>query len=94
MGMNYAKYFLNNNSQIGKDTITWVIEHIKYIKARIGVDNIGIGSDYDGISTDLGMNSADQLPLLEQALDRAGFTVSEIEKITYQNALRVFKECL
>lgn len=94
MGMNYAKYFLNNNSQLGKDTIFWVVEHIKYIQAKIGLDNIGLGSDYDGISTDLGMNSADQLPRLVQALDQAGFSTGDIEKICYQNALRVFKECL
>jgi membrane dipeptidase len=94
MGMNYAKYFLNNDSKLGRDTIPWVIEHIKYIKGKIGLDNIGLGSDFDGISTDLGLNSADQMPRLVQALEENGFTTNEIEKITYQNALRVFKDCL
>lgn len=94
MGMNYAKQFLNNDAELGRDTVPWVIEHIKYIKGKIGIDNIALGSDFDGISTDLGLNSADQMPKLMQALDRAGFTSEEIEKIAYKNALRVFKDCL
>ncbi len=94
MGMNYAKYFLNDDAKLGRDTIFWVIKHIQYIQEKIGLDNIALGSDYDGISTDLGMNFADQLPRLVQAIDRAGFSTGEVEKICYQNALRVFKACL
>jgi membrane dipeptidase len=74
--------------------VPWVVEHIKYIKDKIGIDNIALGSDFDGISTDLGLNSADQMPTLIQALDRSGFTIEEIEKVSYKNALRVFKTCL
>ncbi len=93
-GMNYATAFLHENKEIGRQTVPQLLRHIKYIKEKIGIDHIALGSDFDGIAPDLELNSADKLPSLVTALSEAGFRDSEIEKITSGNALRVFRECL
>ncbi len=94
IGINYEKSFLHDNPVFGSDTIPRVIEHIKHIKRLIGTDNIALGSDFDGIKSDIALTGADKMPLLVGALRSEGFSESEIEKITYSNALRVFRECL
>lgn len=94
IGMNYAAGFLNEDEEKGKETISHVVRHMQYVQRKIGVEHIGIGSDFDGIDPNIELQTAAHMPLLVQALERAGFTADEIEKITYRNALRVFKENL
>lgn len=94
MGMNYAKGFLNNDKQRGAHTIECMIEHIKYIKNKIGIDYIALGSDFDGIDTDIELKDASMMPSFVRELEKNNFSVDEIEKITYKNALRIFKECI
>lgn len=94
MGMNYCAAFLNDNEDEGRKTIKCVIEHIKYIKALVGVDVIALGSDFDGIDPNIELKDASFMPKLIEALQAEGFTNEEIDKITYKNALRVFKEIL
>ena len=65
-----------------------------YIKDLAGIDCIGLGSDFDGISQNLEMKNASYLPQLEQALKDAGLTTEEIEKVFYKNVLRVYREVL
>ena len=69
-------------------------KHILYIKDLAGIDCIGLGSDFDGISQNLEMKNASYLPQLEQALKDAGLTTEEIEKVFYKNVLRVYREVL
>lgn len=92
VGMNYAKGFLSEDEEQGKNTVEFVVKHVQYIKQKFGVDCIALGSDFDGIGADIQLSDASKLPLLVSALERAGLTADEIEKICYKNALRVFKE--
>ena len=94
MGMNYAKGFLNDDKQKGVRTIECAIEHIKYIKNKIGIEHIALGSDFDGIDRDIELADASMMPRLVRELEKNKFTIDEIEKITYKNALRIFKECI
>ena len=71
-----------------------MVKHILYIKDLAGIDCIGLGSDFDGISQNLEMKNASYLPQLEKALKDAGLTTEEIEKIFYKNVLRVYREVL
>ncbi len=71
-----------------------MVKHILYIKDLAGIDCIGLGSDFDGISQNLEMKNASYLPQLEQALKDAGLTTEEIEKVFYKNVLRVYREVL
>ena len=91
-GINYAAGFLCENEQKGRQTIAYAVEHIRYIRKKIGIEHIALGSDFDGIQPDIELCDCSKTPLLLQALERNGFTADEIEKISYKNALRVFAE--
>lgn len=94
MGMNFCAAFMDDDEQEGKNTIACTIRHMRYIRNLVGVDVIAIGSDFDGISPDIELKNASLLPKLIEAMRVEGFTEEEIEKITYKNALRVFKAVL
>lgn len=93
IGVNCAKIFLNDDKKKGEQTVERMVEHILYIKEKIGVEHIALGTDFDGIDPDIELCDASKTPLLLTALERAGLTSNEIDRITHKNALRVFKEC-
>lgn len=93
-GINYAAGFLCEDEQKGRQTLAFAVEHIRYIRNKIGAEHIAIGSDFDGIQTDIELFDASKAPLLLRALEERGFTDDEIEKIAYKNALRVFRDNL
>lgn len=92
MGINYAAGFLCEDEEKGKQTVDYAVKHIRYIHGKIGIEHIALGSDFDGIQTDIQLSDCSKTPSLLQALERGGFTTTEIEKIAYKNALRVFEE--
>lgn len=95
-GINYYADFLHDWEE-GETPISRVqdmIQHMKHMKKIGGIQCIGLGSDFDGIDCELEIKSPDQLPLLEAAMRKAGFTEEEIEAVFYRNALRVYKEIL
>lgn len=94
MGINYCADFVNDVEENNFAYVKDMVKHIKYIKDLAGIDCIGLGSDFDGIGSNIEMNSCDKLNLLQEALEDEGFTQEEIEKIFYKNVLRVFKEVL
>ena len=71
-----------------------LIDHIDYIAKVTGVDHVGLGSDFDGVSgaTPQGMDSAADLPKITQALLDRGYSADDIKKILGGNVLRVFRE--
>lgn len=94
IGINCVKAFLNDDADRGAQTLSRMLEHILYIKNKIGVEHIAIGTDFDGADTDIELSNAEKMPLLIYEMARAGLTADEIDGITYKNALRVFKENL
>ena len=96
LGINYCAAFLDQqeDEKNCKSTVALMADHIRYIQNVAGLDVIGLGSDFDGIEKNLEMKDASYLPMLEAELKKRGFHESEIEKIFYKNALRVFKELL
>jgi membrane dipeptidase len=69
-----------------------LIDHIDHIAKVAGVDHVGLGSDFDGVSgaTPQGMDSAADLPKITQALLDRGYSADDIKKILGGNLLRVF----
>lgn len=96
MGINYAADFLaqNTGEPDFMSRVDDMIKHIQYIKDLVGIDCIGLGSDFDGISQNLEMKDASMMSMLENKMREAGFSEEEIEKVFYKNVLRVFKEVL
>ena len=70
-----------------------LIDHIDHIAKVAGVDHVGLGSDFDGVSgaTPQGMDSAADLPKITQALLDRGYSEDDIKKILGGNLLRVFR---
>ena len=69
-------------------------DHIDHIAKVAGVDHVGLGSDFDGVSgaTPQGMDSAADLPKITQALLDRGYSADDIRKILGGNILRVFRQ--
>jgi membrane dipeptidase len=69
-----------------------LMQHIDYIKNLVGVDYIGLGSDFDGIeSAPIGLDGVQNFPSITEALLNRGYTKKEVEKILGLNFLRVLK---
>lgn len=69
-----------------------VADHIDYIRKQIGVDHIGIGSDFDGIrTTPRGLRDVGDYPTLLAELLRRRYTADEVAKIAGGNVLRVMR---
>jgi membrane dipeptidase len=71
-----------------------LIDHIDHIAKVAGVDHVGLGSDFDGVSGALpeGIRSAADLPKITQALLDRGYGDSDIRKILGGNLLRVMRD--
>ena len=93
MGLNFCGSFLADRDD-HKSCVEDMVKHILYIKDLAGIDVIGLGTDFDGISCPLEIEDASMMNLLEEALYKAGLTQEEVEKIFYKNVLRVYKEVL
>lgn len=90
-GINFAHYFLGDNE---KSTIDDMILHIKHIKNVGGIDVIALGTDFDGITSELEIKDASEMDKLSDGLEKEGFSIDDIEKIFYKNAIRVIKDVL
>jgi len=71
-----------------------LIDHIDHIAKVAGIDHVGLGSDFDGVSgaTPTGIDSAADLPRITQALLDRGYSADDIHKVLGGNLLRVFTE--
>ncbi|MDD2307681.1 MAG: dipeptidase [Prolixibacteraceae bacterium] len=67
-------------------------DHIDHVKKLVGVDYVGIGSDFDGGGGLMDCGDVSQFPNITKELLRRGYTETEIKKIWGGNLLRVFRE--
>ncbi len=89
MGMNYAPDFVSFNKD--SNQIPDIVEHVKHIADIAGVETVALGSDFDGISTPIGMSDCTKTHELYAALKEAGFSQNDIDKMFYQNFIRVLR---
>jgi membrane dipeptidase len=73
-----------------------VADHIDRVKALVGIEHVGLGSDFDGVGDSLpeGLKDASSYPNLIRLLLERGYTEPEIEKICSGNVLRVWQAAL
>jgi len=81
-------------AKIPRPPLKSLIDHIDHIAKVAGVDHVGLGSDFDGVSgaTPQGIDSAADLPKITQALLDRGYGADDIKKILGGNLMRVFRE--
>ena len=68
------------------------VDHIDYAVKKIGIDHVGISSDFDGGGGIDGWNGADETFNVTLELVRRGYTEEQIAKIWSGNLLRVMDE--
>ena len=72
--------------------LSLLIDHIDYIVKLVGVDHVGLGSDFDGIEAGpKELNGVQDFPLITKALVERGYNKKDIRKILGGNFLRVFR---
>ena len=72
-----------------------LIDHIDHVARVAGVDHVGIGSDFDGVSAlPMGMEDVTRLPRIAQALLDRGYSEEDVSKVLGGNMLRVMERVL
>lgn len=71
-----------------------VVAHIDRVRKKVGIEHIGLGSDYDGVGNTLptGLKDVSSYPVLIDALLNHGYSESDIAKIMGENVLRVMEQ--
>ncbi len=74
-------------------TIDDVVAHIQHVREVAGIDHVGLGGDFDGItSTPMGVEGVDAYPRILAALIAAGWSDEDIRKLAGGNVLRVMRQ--
>lgn len=86
----YAKQYALDNDVY--EDVEKVADHIDHVVSLVGVDYVGLGSDYDGVGDSLpkGLKDVSTYPNLIKELLKRGYTPEEIQKICYLNTFRVW----
>jgi len=90
--MDYLYKKHTTEANLMRPPLSKLIDHIDYIVKLVGVDYLGLGSDFDGINlTPLQLDDVTTYPLITKALVEKGYSEKDIVKILGSNLLRVLK---
>ena len=92
IGLNFCPSFLSSfkDGEEHASRIDDMVRHVMHLYTTGGEDVLAIGSDFDGISGKLEIAHPDQMTLLFDALSKKGLSPRTIDKMTHENAIRVF----
>ena len=86
----YAEYEAIYEKYPGETTtLQELVDHIDHVVAIIGVDHVGIGTDFDGGGGVMGCNDVSEMPNVTEELIRRGYSEEDIRKIWGGNIMRV-----
>ncbi|GAC1416390.1 MAG: hypothetical protein NVSMB67_00270 [Flavisolibacter sp.] len=91
----YIDDWINKKYPLEADSLrpplSLLLDHIDYMVRLIGVDHVGLGSDFDGIeSAPQTLDSVKDYPLITKALLERGYSKADVKKILGENFIRVF----
>ncbi|MFC1606469.1 dipeptidase [Candidatus Latescibacterota bacterium] len=89
MGITFVPQYINSDPE--KATIDQVVEHICYVADLVGIDHVGIGSDFDGIVGPI-VPDVSQLVHLTRSMMAYGLSEEDIKKIWGGNFLRILQQ--
>ncbi|HWQ15755.1 MAG TPA: dipeptidase [Roseiflexaceae bacterium] len=93
VGLNFAVGFLRPDGAQDADTpLETMVAHIDYLVGRVGLERVGLGSDFDGATIPRAIGDAAGLPRLLDALRQAGYDDVALRKLAYENWLRVLRQ--
>lgn len=87
-----AAFLQDFRALMPKATLSDYIDHIDYLVKRIGVDHVGIGTDFNHGGGIVGFNDESEAPNVTRELVRRGYSQEQIAKIWGGNFLRVFRK--
>lgn len=90
ININFWKKSLNDNQEAA--TYIDIVDHIDYVKELVGIDYVGLGSDFDGASMPKGIDSCLDLYKIVMEMQKRKYSEDEIRKVLGLNNLRVLKE--
>ena len=91
-GKKYYDEFMQKN-KIDYGTSEDLANHIDHVVKLVGIDHVGLGSDFDGIGKlPAGIKDVSSYPQIIYELLKKGYSEKDIEKICSGNILRVWKE--
>jgi membrane dipeptidase len=91
-GVNLATGFLRADGRRDADTpLADVVRHVDHLVEHLGIDGVGIGSDFDGATVPAPIADAAGLPELIAALRQRGYDEPSLRKIAHENWLRVLE---
>ena len=83
----------SDDAKFARGTYRDVADHIDHIVKVAGIDHVGIGSDFDGISQwPVGLDDVSSYPRLTDELLRRGYSEADVHKILGGNVLRAFRQ--
>jgi membrane dipeptidase len=85
--------FVTNHKDLYSD-VERVADHIDHVVKLVGIDHVGLGSDFDGVgdSLPIGLKDVSQYPNLIYVLLKRGYSADDIEKICSGNVFRVWNK--
>ena len=85
---------INQKYPQARPTVADLVDHIDHVRALVGVDFVGIGTDFDGGGGVVGCDDVSGMIHVTEELVRRGYTDREIEKIWGGNFFRVFEKVM
>ncbi|MBD3289616.1 membrane dipeptidase [candidate division KSB1 bacterium] len=85
-------YDIREKYPVEKATVADVVDHIDHVVELIGIDHVGIGTDFDGGGGVIGCDDVSEMSNITRELVRRGYSDKDIEKIWGGNFMRVFRE--
>jgi len=93
VGLNFAVAFLREDGESNADTpLATMINHIDYLVEKLGVERVGLGSDFDGATIPAAIEDAAGLPKLVDALRESGYDDASLRKLLHENWVRVLQK--
>ena len=93
-GVDWSKELPARESKLGRwprGTLEQLCDHVDYLVKRMGIDHVGIGSDFFGGTPPDGLEDVSRFPHLLAELIRRGYSDTAIAKIASRNFVRVFR---
>ena len=86
----YSKFLTNNIIATADD----IVNHIEYIANLVGIDHVGLGSDFDGICREdlpIDLKGVKDIDIIFNKMRKRGFSESDILKVSSSNFIRILK---
>ena len=86
VGVNFATAFIRPDGQRSEQTpLEQLVRHVDYLIEHVGIDGVGLGSDFDGTTVPVEIGDARGLPRLVEAMRRHGYDDATLRKICCDN---------